>query len=97
MYTRAARVKEWVGVGRGWGYWDPRPEDLVGDGHEPIPVLCGRPVWDSDGTSPIPDAVHGTESRPWDLVGNGSGPLPDKVLGSGDATSPILDPYWPIP
>jgi hypothetical protein len=36
--TITSKVKEWVGMGQGWGYWHPRPSDLVGDGLGPILV-----------------------------------------------------------
>jgi hypothetical protein len=35
-----------------------------------------RPVWDKDGTRPLPDAVCGRESRSWDLIGDGASPIP---------------------
>jgi hypothetical protein len=62
------------------------------DGPGPIGVRYRQPVWDRDGTNPIPDEVLGT--RPFGLVGDGAIPIPDRS-SMADASSPIPDPYRP--
>jgi hypothetical protein len=100
-------------MGRGWGYWHLRPQDVVGDGPGPILVHYRRPVLDRDGTSPVPVEVRRTESTPWNLVGDGAShirvPYWRSVL-EGDGSRPIPDkvlrsgmpvahprPFRPIP
>jgi hypothetical protein len=93
-HQRSSRVKELRRYGSGMGLFaSPTLVPWSGTGLDASPSHR-RPVWERDGTSPIPDEVRGTESRPWDIVGEGASHIPVQYWPSvldGDGSRLIPD------